>query len=241
MSEGHDELLADRVAVVTGGTGALGRAVVGRFIAAGAAVHVPWIDEGEKQELEDAYPRDRLHLSRVDLSDEQAVQAFFSGIREDGSQLDILCNIAGGFAMSSLSETSLDDWNKMIEINATTAFLSSRAAANQLRDSSHGRIVNVTAMPALTRGDDQASAYAASKAAVLNLTQSLSTELAGSSVTVNAIAPSIIDTPDNREAMPDSDRSTWLTPEEIADVIAFLVGPSASIVTGSVLALSKGG
>lgn len=239
-NEERDESLKGRVAVVTGGTGALGRAVVDRFLSAGATVYVPWIDEMERQEIDDRYETDRIHLQRVDLSDEPAAHEFYGRVTAEQSQLDILCNIAGGFTMAKLSETSLDEWNKMLEINATTAFLSCRAAAKSLRASSQGRIVNVTAMPALTRGDDEASAYAASKAAVLNLTQSLSAELADSSVTVNAIAPSVIDTPDNREAMPEADRSTWLAPEEIARVIAFLVGPAAGIVRGSVLALSKG-
>lgn len=237
----RDEDLKGRVAVVTGGTGALGCAVVDRFLAADATVYVPWIDEMEKRAISDRYETDRIHLQRVDLSDEPAVHDFYARVAAEQAQLDVLCNIAGGFAMAKLSETSLDEWNAMLEINATTAFLSCRAAAESLKASSQGRIVNVKAMPALTRGDEQASAYAASKAAVLNMTQSLSAELAESSVTVNAIAPSVIDTPDNREAMPDADRSTWLAPEEIARVIEFLVGRTAGIVRGSVLALSKGG
>ncbi len=152
----------------------------------------------------------------------------------------MLCNIVGGFVFAALADTGLSDWRRMFDMNATSAFLCCRAAVPLLRDSGGGSIVNVTAMPALTRGAAQMSAYAASKAAVLNFSQSLSSELAEDGITVNAIAPSIIDTPANREAMPDADRGNWLAPEEIASVVAFLAGDSARIVTGSVLALSKG-
>ena len=147
--------------------------------------------------------------------------------------------IGRGFVFAGLADTALSDWRRMLEMNVTSAFLCCRAAVPFLRDGGGGSIVNVTAMPALTRGAAQMSAYAASKAAVLNFSQSLSSELAEDIITVNAIAPSIIDTPANRGAMPDADTRNWLLPEEIAPVIAFLAGDSARIVTGSVLALSK--
>jgi NAD(P)-dependent dehydrogenase (short-subunit alcohol dehydrogenase family) len=109
-----------------------------------------------------------------------------------------------------------------------------------MRRARRGRIVTVTAFPAVERGAANVSSYAAAKSAVLNLTQSLSKELAPDGITVNAIAPSIIDTPANRAAMPDANRSTWLDPAAIAEVIAWLASDAAGIVTGSVLTLSKG-
>ena len=166
--------------------------------------------------------------------------SFFASVEKSEGRLDILCNIVGGFVFASLADTELTDWRRMQEMNATSTFLGSRAVVPLMRASGGGRIVNVTAMPALTRGAAHMSAYAASKAAVLNFSQSLASELAADRITVNAIAPSIIDTPANREAMPDADTENWLLPEEIAAVVEFLADDAARIVTGSVLALSKG-
>lgn len=234
--------LEDRVAVVTGGTGALGRAVTARLLELGASVHVPWVVDAEEAELRGQLEGDEgLHLHRADLTREADVAALFSDVAETSGRLDMLCNIAGGFVFAALEDTAAEQWHRMLDMNATTAFLACRAAAPLLERSGGGRIVNVTAMPALERGAAMMSAYAASKAAVLNLTQSLASELAPKRVTVNAIAPSIIDTPANREAMPDEDHASWLAPAEIAAVVEFLCSESAAIVTGSVLALSRHG
>ena len=201
-----------RVALVTGGTGALGRAVVAELDDAGCTVHVPWIADHELPHLEERLG-DRasaVTLHAADVGSEEQVAVLFETIESDSGRLDVLCNIVGGFVFASLADTGLDDWQRMLAMNATTAFLCCRAAAPLMRASGGGRIVNVTAMPAVERGAAQMSAYAASKAAVLNLTQSLAAELAGDHITVNAIAPSIIDTGANREAMPDADRGSWL-------------------------------
>jgi NAD(P)-dependent dehydrogenase (short-subunit alcohol dehydrogenase family) len=128
----------------------------------------------------------------------------------------------------------------MMAMNATSAFLCCKYAAPFLKASGSGRIVNVAAQPALGRGASNMSAYSASKTAVLNLTYSLSQELVRDGITVNAIVPSTIDTPANRASMPDADRSTWLAPEAIAGVIAFLASDAAGIVTGTAVNLSLG-
>lgn len=232
--------MADRVALVTGGTGALGRAVVRRFIEASYPVHVPWVVESEVDELR-SYLGDAaggLTLHEADVTDERSVSGLVAAIERKAAPVTILANIVGGFRMASIEETTLTDWQKMLELNATSAFLCSRAVVPGMKRAKSGRIVNVTAQPALTRGAKNMAAYAAAKAAVLNFTESLSKELVGSGITVNAIAPTTIDTEANRKSMPDADRSTWLEPEEIAEVIAFLVSEAAGVVTGTAVNLN---
>lgn len=235
-----------RVVLVTGGTGALGRAVVREMLAEGARVHASWIDEGElealRRELGDDAERVALH--RADLADEGSVGELFAAVGEaGGGRLDLLANVAGGFAYAALEDSDLATWERMQAMNATSCFLCCRAALPLLSAagaSGGASIVNVAARPALERGAAKMSAYAASKAAVLNLTYSLAEELAGEGVTVNAIVPTTIDTPANRRDMPDADTSTWLEPREIARVVAFLAGPDARVVTGTAVTLSKG-
>lgn len=236
------ETLEGRVALVTGGTGALGRAVVARLAAGGADVYASWVTEAEAADLESALGRDaqRVHLRRADVTDPASVDQLVSGVTDSAGRLDILANIVGGFAFASLEETAPAVWQRMLALNATSAFLCCRAAAPAMRRRRWGRILNVAAVPALERGAAGMSAYAASKAAVLNLTYSLAKELVPHGITVNAIVPSTIDTPANRKAMPEADTSTWLKPEEIAEVIAFLGSDRAGAVTGTAVNLSSG-
>lgn len=237
--------LAGRTALVTGGTGGLGRHMVRELLESGATVHLTWIDPDELEEVrpwleEAAGGPDALHLHQADVTDAGAVDDLIRRVAEASGPPEILLNLVGGFALAPLEETDPATWRRMLEINATSAFLVSRAAAEGMKAAGWGRIVNVASFPALHGGQSGLGAYGASKAAVLNLTGTLSRELAGHGVTVNALVPSIIDTPGNRAAMPDADRSTWLPPEEIARVARFLVGPDARIVTGASITLSLG-
>lgn len=235
--------LEGRVAVITGGTGALGRGVVRVFVEAGARVHVPWIVEEEREAMEGeirGFPSGSVHLHRADLTDPASVDEFFAEVRRTGGRLDILVNGVGGFAMGRLEEADSGVWNRMMTLNATTAYLCTRAAVAAMGDGP-GRIINVAAMPAVGRGADRMAAYSASKAAVLNLTLSLSRELLPRGITVNAVVPTTIDTPANRRSMPDADRSSWLAPQEIARVMRFLASDDASIVTGAALTLGREG
>lgn len=236
------EVQGKRVVVVTGGTGALGEWVVRELLGEGWVVHVPWIARAEADALEEQSRghADSLHLTEADVGSPDGVSGFFDGVRARSGRVDALCNLVGGFRMAPLAETEPEMWEGMFRLNATTAFLCSRGAAPLLAASGAGRIVNVAALPAVDRGASGMSAYAASKAAVLNLTYSLARELRKSRVTVNAVAPEILDTPANRRSQPDADTSRWVHPREAARVIAFLLGPDAAVVTGNVLVLARG-
>ena len=233
-----------RIALVTGGTGQLGRHVVNRLLREGVRVHVPVLND---REAEDARSHAETNVPAVtfhphtDLTDAAAVDAVYRAIVErEGRSPEILLNLAGGFAGGPVEETAPETWDHLWKMNASTAFLCSRSAFPGMKAARWGRIVNVSAMPALDRGKATLSAYGAAKAAVLSLTHTLAREGVRHGITVNAILPSIIDTPSNRAAMPGADTSTWLPAERIAEVIAFLVSHEAGIVNGAAIPLTLG-
>jgi NAD(P)-dependent dehydrogenase (short-subunit alcohol dehydrogenase family) len=234
--------VAGKGVLVTGGTGALGTAVVETFVDAGAHVTVSWVAERERDALltELGSAAERVRLEQADVTDPDSVAALCAAAAKRTGQLDVLVQLVGGFAFAPIGETDPKTWQKMIALNATSTFLCAREAVGIMRPHGRGRIVTVAAVPAVERGAANMAAYAAAKAAALNLTQSLSKEVVTDGITVNAIAPSIIDTPANRKAMPDADTSTWLAPPAIAEVILWLASESAGIVTGSVVMLSRG-
>lgn len=227
--------LSGKSAIVTGGTGALGAAVVRTFLEAGARVAVPFRKEGELErlrrtlELEDGAA---LSGARLDLADESAVADYYASFAEDRGGLDVLVNAAGGFAGGTPAhETPWKVWQEQLDVNLKTAVLSSRAAVSWMLRRGGGAIVNVSSRPATQDGKNLA-AYAASKRALLQLTEAMAAELRDERITVNALLPSTIDTPANRRAMPGADHARWVKPEEIARVILFLAGPDARIVSG---------
>ena len=165
-----DGTLANRVALITGGTGALGRAVVDRFLDDGAEVHVSWVVAREADELKAALgaAAGRVRLHQADVSDAPAVQRLMAEVAGAGGRLHVLANLVGGFVYASLDDTDPAAWQKMLAMNATSAFLCCKYAVPLMRAAGLGRIVNVAAAPALGRGASNMSAYAASKSAVLN-------------------------------------------------------------------------
>ena len=218
-----------REALVTGGTGALGRAVVARLLEAGATVHVPVyvLDELEGFTHGDHHGV-RLHEG-LDLSLETDVARLYG----ETTALYASIHVAGGFEMGPIEETDVETWNHLLRMNATTSFLCCRQTVRTL-GGREGRIVNVAARPALIP-TAQMSAYAASKAAVAALTVSLAEELAGRGIWVNAVVPSIIDTPANRAAMPKANHTAWPKPEEIAETISFLGSPQNAVTRGALV------
>jgi NAD(P)-dependent dehydrogenase (short-subunit alcohol dehydrogenase family) len=229
-------LLSGKTAVVTGGTGALGGAVVKILLEEGARVAVPFRKPGELESLRRSAgldPKAPLSGCRLDLTDEAAVLAEFGRVAKESGGFDILVNAAGGFAGGKPAhETAWSVWQQQLNLNLKTTVLSSRAAAIQMLERGGGAIVNVSSRPATEDGKNLA-AYAAAKRGVLQLTEAMAAELRDAGVTVNAILPSIIDTPANRASMPQADFSRWPKPEEIARVILFLVGPDARLISGA--------
>jgi NAD(P)-dependent dehydrogenase (short-subunit alcohol dehydrogenase family) len=224
---------SDRHVVVTGGTGALGGAVVEALVAAGATCHVPYVVAAEAGNfaLRD-HPRVKL-LAGIDLTNEAAVARLYDG----ASALWASIHLVGGFAMSAVAATSKADLMKQIDMNLVTAFLCCRGAVNAIsRTGAGGRIVNVAARPALEwRTGAGMAAYTASKAAVAALTASLAEEVVKAGILVNAVAPSIMDTPTNRAAMPQADYAAWPKVAEVAATILFLASPDNKVTRGGIV------
>ncbi len=225
--------LNGRNVVVTGGAGALGAAVVARLLDAGAVCHVPALDESEAEGFSHA-GNDRVRLTVAgDLTEWEAVERFFSGI--DGLWASI--HLAGGFDMGGIDEVPPDMFQRQVSMNAATCYLCCRAAiAGMRRTGDGGRIVNVSARPGLEpRSGGGMAAYAAAKAAVAALTLALAEEVAGEGIWINAVAPSILDTPANRAAMPEADHEAWPGTAEVARTVVFLASPVNAVTRGAVV------
>lgn len=219
--------MSQRVVVITGGHGVLGKAVVEAALAQGLKVAV--IDHASGH----AVPEGVLEVGGVDLTDATAAKTAIEAVAAHFGQLDALLNIAGGFVWQGIQDGG-DEWDRMFALNLTTALNASRAALPHLKTSNEGRIVNVGANGALKAAHGM-GAYAASKSAVHRLTQALAEELKATSVTVNAVLPSIIDTAANRADMPDADPKKWVAPADLATAILFLASPEARAITGALL------
>jgi len=226
-------LFQDRHVVVTGGTGGLGIAVVGALLEAGATCHVPYIHAGEAER----YPH-RGHarvtlIADADLADEASVARVYAGVPKLWASI----HLAGGFAYAPIGDTTVATLRRQVDMNFVSCFLCCRAAVAAMSQSADGgRIVNVAARPALEgRAGANMTAYAASKAAVANLTMALAEEVAGKGILVNAVAPSILDTPTNRKDLPKADFSTWPKVEEVTRTILFLASPDNKVTRGGIV------
>ena len=220
--------MSERVVVITGGHGALGSAVVRAALDQECRVAV--IDHASGQ----AVPEGVLELGGVDLTQPAAADTAMKAVADHCGGIDALLNIAGGFIWQTAERGDRANWNKLYGLNISTTLNASLAALPWLRKSADGRIVNVGANGALKAGAGM-GAYAASKSGVHRLTESLAEELKDSSVTVNAVLPSIIDTPQNRADMPDADPAKWVQASDLASVMLFLASPAARAVTGALV------
>jgi NAD(P)-dependent dehydrogenase (short-subunit alcohol dehydrogenase family) len=218
--------------IVTGGLGALGRAVVSELVGRGMQVAV--VDVVQPQ----GNQGDAFIVGGVDLTDEAAVSTAYQTIADKLGGIDGLVNIAGGFLWETVVDGSLDSWDRMHAMNLRTAVVSSKAALAHIGEG--GAIVNIGANAANKVAMGMAP-YAASKAGVRALTESLAEEVRGRGIRVNAVLPTIIDTPTNRADMPDADRSDWVTPAGAARAIAFLLSRDSATITGACITLSLPG
>ena len=223
---------ADQVVMVTGAAGNLGRAVAQVF--AGRGARLVLVDR-RQEDLRAAFGAadGRRVFAAADLMDQQQVDAAVRVAIEHFGRIDVLCNIAGGFAMGTpVHETSDSMWQSMMDLNAMTVIRMARAVVPRMIEAGSGKIVNVSAASALA-GKAEMAAYCASKSAVIRLTESMAAELRNRGINVNCVLPSIIDTPQNRSAMPDADAQRWVAPEALADVVAFLASDAARAVHGA--------
>ncbi len=207
--------MSNRTVMVTGAAGNLGRALAKAFADLGANV-VP-VD----------LPTNLLDQAQVDAAVQNAIRQF--------KRIDVLCNIAGGFRMGApVHETSDKDWNFLLDLNARSVLHAARAVVPHMIAAGGGKIVNVGAYAA-QKGAANMGAYIASKSAVIRLTETMAAELREKNINVNCVLPSIIDTPENRAAMPKADPRRWVAPEDLAKVIVFLASDEARAVHGAAL------
>lgn len=221
-----------KVVMLTGAAGHLGRATARAFAGRGAALVLVDLDRDRLQHAHGA-EHERTLFAPVNLLDAAQVAATVRTALERFGRIDVLANVAGGFRMGeAVHETSDATWNLMFDLNTRTLLNACRAVVPPMLAAGGGAIVNVGAFGA-QRGGAQMGAYAASKAGVVRLTESMAAELRERGIRVNCVLPTILDTPDNRAAMPDADASKWVAPEALADVIAFLASDAARAVHGA--------
>jgi NAD(P)-dependent dehydrogenase (short-subunit alcohol dehydrogenase family) len=226
---------SDRVVMVSGASGNLGQAVARAFLSAGASLalldRVPARLQGLFPELTGS--SDHMLLGSVDATDPDSVDSAVQAAVAHFGRLDVLANTVGGYrAGTPVHQTSLETWDFMLNLNARTAFVLSRAVLPPMLERGSGKIVHVSARAAL-KGGGKAAAYSISKSGIVRLVESLSAEVRQQGINVNCILPGTIDTPQNREAMPKADHGRWVPPEALADVILFLASDAARAVTGA--------
>lgn len=235
MSTGASSEGTGRVVLITGAAGNLGRAVAQAFVQQGDRLALVDL---KHEALVQAYgpPESTVHAYLpADLLDAAQAEAAARAALARFGRIDVLCNLAGGFRMGeAVHEISAATWDFLLDLNARTVLHTARAVVPAMRAAGRGSIVNVGAYAA-RRGLAQMGAYVAAKSAVIRLTESMAAELREQGINVNCVLPTIIDTPENRAAMPDADPARWVAPGDLASVIAFLASDAARAVHGAAL------
>ena len=222
---------AGKVAMVTGARGNLGRAVVDAFVAAGARVAT--VDHGTSAADVPTVVDDHRHSVYADLLSAESTQAAVDAAFAHYRRIDVLCNVAGGFeAGTPVHETPDDAWRRMFDLNVMTAVHACRAVVPRMIAAGRGSIVNIAAASSV-RGQPNMAAYTVAKNAVVRMTESMAAELRAKGISVTCVLPTIIDTPQNRAAMPDADTRQWTPPAAIADVVLFLASDAAIVASGA--------
>lgn len=237
MKEGSRTMEAagkrDTVVMVTGAAGNLGRAVVHELMTNGnRLVCVERSFETLQRVAADyGHASDIVSLGGIDLTDAGSCQEAVRRTLTAFGRIDALVNTVGGFETGPVSEAGIDQWNRLFQMNARTAYTISAAVLPPMQEAGYGRIVHVSAAAGLKAGANQA-AYAASKGAVIRLTEAIAAENRDKCISANCILPGTIDTPQNRAAMPNAKTDSWVQPGDIAKLISFLVSPAGGVVTG---------
>ena len=228
---------SNQVVLVTGATGSLGRIVAQAFLDAGAHLALP---ARSSDRLTGLFPDldgspDHLLLGDFNTTDSDSVSEIVQKIVDRFGRIDVLVSTIGGYqAGTPVHETPLSTWDFMLNLNARSAFVLSQAVVPVMLEQGLGKIIHTSARAGL-RGTANSSAYSASKSAVINLVQSLSAEVKANGINVNAVLPGTIDTPANREAMPNGDASRWVQPQALADVYLFLASDAACAIHGAAI------
>lgn len=225
-----------KTAVVTGGSGAIGSVVVRRLIEEGASVTVA--DRTEPRAEDVARLGDgaaNLHFHATDVTDEGSVTGLMEQAATTMGAVHVLFNIAGGFRFGpAVDETTEAEWDELMQLNLKSAFLTIKHALPYMKRQNYGRVVSVAARSGL-KGDAMVAPYAVSKGGVILLTQSVAEEVKGYDITVNAVLPSIVDTPANRASMADADFDAWVAPVDLAEVMLFLASDRGRAITGAAI------
>ena len=227
----------NRNVLITGGTGILGSAVTKAYLAQGDTVAVTYLFENEVERFKEYNPELSKDVTFLyaNVTEEAEVQNTIKEFLFQFDRLDVLINIVGGFVGGiPTAELEVDRWDFMMDLNLKSVFLCCKAAIPDMTAQGYGKIINVSARAGL-KGEAGLSAYCVSKGGVRTLTESLAAEVMDSGVNVNAIMPSIMDTPMNREAMPDEDHDRWVAPADVAKVICFLTSDDATIINGAAI------
>ena len=227
--------LSNKVAVITGGTGNLGQAVVSAFLDAGATVVVPYRSEASFATLRARVGDDggRLHGQQVDVTDEAAVARFVDAVLAEHKRIDYLLNLVGGYEGGKFLESDLDQWDRLFQLNVRPTLVCTRTVLPPLVAQGSGRVITVGARTALEPASGS-TAYAAAKATVVAMTQAIAREVRTTGVTVNCVVPSTLDTEENRQSM-KGDPSRWVRPEQVAALMLYLCSDAAAAINGAVI------
>ncbi len=227
----------NRNVLITGGTGILGSAVTKAYLAKGNSVAVTYLFDNEVERFKQHNPElsDDVTFLFANVTDEAEVQNTIQDFITQFGHIDILVNIVGGF-IGGIPTAELEEerWDFMMNLNLKSVYLCCKITIPHMTERGYGKIVNVSARAGL-KGEAGLSAYCVSKGGVRTLTESLAAEVMDSGINVNCIMPSIMDTPMNREAMPDADHSRWVKPEDVAKVIYFLTSDDSAIINGAAI------
>jgi NAD(P)-dependent dehydrogenase (short-subunit alcohol dehydrogenase family) len=225
---------SNKIVLVTGGTGALGRSITKAFLESHATVISSYHSDRETSETQ-ADNKPKVQLFKANVINEEEVEKLVSSIVDKYGHIDILVNVVGAYlGGKTIVELEEKEWDRMMTVNLKSAFLISKHVTRQMISSKYGKIIHISSKLGLhSEGYD--SAYAASKSGLIRLVESLSNETKESNINVNCIMPSIIDTEANRKAMPNADFNKWVKPEDLANVILFLSSEEAKTVTGAAI------